>query len=71
MDAKAVADAMDYVTEQLMVAQQEIPPSKDVENYELSILRTFTALGQAFGAATAVKLQCERAGKPTMRGAAE
>lgn len=71
MDPKAVAEAMDYIIEQLMFAQQEIPLSKDVENYELSILRTFAALGQAFGAAKAVKLQCEQAGKPKTRGAGE
>lgn len=61
IDAKAVAEAMDVIVERA----ERLSSSSDIDGdgaYEIGII---------VGTAKAVKLQCEQAGKPMMRGAAE
>lgn len=63
MDAKALADAMRYIIWNLEEVQhsESAPPAPDTSAY----------IGQAIGAAAAVKLQCEQAGKPKTREAGQ
>lgn len=70
VDPKAVAEAMDYVIEHVTRAYG-MACGEPADDHEAVLARVAAELGYAIGAATAVKLQCERAGKPTMRGAAE
>lgn len=67
MDPKAVAEAMAALLADLYgVYKKTVEDGAEYEVGDVAYL-----LGRAAGTATAVKLQCEREGKPKMRGAAE
>lgn len=70
IDPKVTAEVMDCIIESLTrVCCMAFGGT--VDDPEAEMMKVATELGNAIGAATAVKLQCEQEGKPKMRGAGE
>lgn len=67
IDAKAMAEAMDYIIEHVTKAYG-MAFRGTVDDPEAEMMTVATELGNVIGAAMVIKFQCEQAGKPTMRG---
>lgn len=74
LDPKTVAEAMDYIVEQAEKSHQlayTLHDDDDDVDDILAMVQSSNALGNAIGAAKAVRLLCEAEGKSTMRGRGE
>lgn len=70
LDPKAVAEVMDYIVDLLMsVDLSTFDPGKDGKRDEMKVIRSYTAFGQAVGAAQAIHMLCKAEDRPKMRGA--
>lgn len=66
LDPKAVAEAMDYIVDLLRSVDLPMPdPGEDEGRDAMKLVRNYTALGRAMGAAEAIRMQCKAEGRPT------
>lgn len=70
LDPKVVAEAMDYIVEQIEESQRlayTLHDDDDDVDDMLNMIHSNGELGKAIGAAKAVRMQCEAEGRPNMR----
>lgn len=70
LDPKVVAEAMDYIVEQIEESQRlayTLHDDDDDVDDMLNMIRSNGELGKAIGAAKAIRLMCEAEGRPKMR----
>lgn len=69
LDPKAVAEAMDFIVEQIEKSQRLActPHEDDDVDDILAMVQSSNALGNAIGAAKAIRLLCDAEGKPKTR----
>lgn len=68
LDPKTVAEAMDYIVGLLRSVDLPMPDSGEDEGRDaMKLVRSYTALGRAMGAAEAIRMQCVAESRPKMR----